>query len=216
MEWLARHGRRTDKNTLVIVHLGGNDALYCLRLLGPFALLLLGLDCVLLLAGRLGMRPRLTTLPHWSFFGFVARRIAASLEGLLAQLAGHGYTRVLVSSMPICSAMPLPRKVLGLVTCAWAWRGGAQLVTDLIDDAVALLDAQLRAALAASGARHQLRLVYFDEVAALVDVARGVYGEGQAHRAQVGDAMWRDAHHPRAWVHEELAAAAARQLDHEE
>ena len=213
--WMARTQTRVSEDTVVVVHLGGNDMLHALQLLGPVALLLLWFDCLLLAAGRFGLRPRLQALPRCSFFGFLARRIAAGLTHLLAKLAARGHAHVLVANLPLCAAMPLPRRIIGLLTCAWAWRGGPQLVTHILDDAVALLDSQLRAALEAVCAKHGVCLSYLDEARLLVSAASRAHGGGEAavSRVRIGDAVWKDAHHPRPWVHDELAAAAAALLE---
>ena len=213
--WMSRACKHTSERTVVIVHLGGNDVLHAMWLLGPLAFLLLGIDMAVLGAGRIGLLPRRSSLPRYSFFSFLARRITTSLATLLATLAQHGHARVLVSGLPICSTMPLARTITSMMTGAWFWPGGSQFVTGILDDAAALLGTHLRdtlrdaafnsvvAAPSASASASKrppprpMRLLYFDE--------------GEVLRRTNGK-VWRDLHHPRAWVHAELGAAAQKLL----
>lgn len=209
-DFMAAFQLRPSEHSMVIVHLGGNDMLHALQLLGPFALLLLWLDMWHIGARILGLRPGLSTLPRVSFFGFLARRIVASLSALLALLARRGYTRVLVSGLPICSAMPLTRKVVSGLTFAWARPGGARFVTKVIDETADLLRTYLKTALHEVATTHGLKLVYFDEASALREVCLSRHAA--AEQVGAGDAMWKDVHHPREWVHAELAAAVKKLL----
>ena len=208
--FMARSHLSASESTVVIVHTGGNDMLQALKFLGPLAVLLLWVDLILLAAGLAGLRPRLTALPRWSFFGVLSRRIGASLVALLALLARHGHTRVLVSSLPVCSAMPLSRVLLSSMTGAWMWRGGTRFITRLIDEATVLLSGHLRAALSDAAATHGLDLLYLEEGRVLVEVSKAHREHNEA--TWFGDSMWRDMHHPRPWVHAEIAAAAGALL----
>ena len=207
--WMAESNKRVSDKTQVLIHLGGNDILHALQMLGPFAILLLFFDLYMLAAARWSWRPRMTALPKYSFFGFLARRITSSLTTLIGLLGKRGYTKVLVASVPLSASMPLPRIMITCMTWAWVWRGSSRskLVTDLLDDASELLDSHVSAALEEAARANQIQLQYFDEGGALRKAACKLH-ENDLSKVRMFDSMWKDAHHPRQWVHAELAKAA--------
>ena len=87
-------------------------------------------------------------------------------------------------------------------------------MTGVLDDAAALLDTHLRTELTAAAHTAKVKLSFFDEATVLRATAEQRFDD--VSRVRIGDAMWRDAHHPRGWVHRDLATAAAALLRRDE
>ena len=77
----------------------------------------------------------------------------------------------------------------------------------MLDDASELLDSHVSAALEEAARANQIQLQYFDEGGALRKAACKLH-ENDLSKVRMFDSMWKDAHHPRQWVHAELAKAA--------
>jgi hypothetical protein len=109
----ARRGVRLTRETLVVVHVGGNDLLHAL--FTPWMAPLLIFD-VLRLARRHASPWRRALAPPLgadlgplSFFGRVAAQVGAQLRALVDAVAAEGAEQLLLSSLPICTALPLAR-----------------------------------------------------------------------------------------------------------
>jgi hypothetical protein len=218
-------GLNVDSDTLLVLHSGGNNVLNSL-ILPPLWLFLL-LD-----VGRMAlMRAGLLRSPVWrrgvaglwralwscSFIALLANHVAASHRRVLRSAHRHGFRRVLVAAPPICTALPLARAVMQLLTLGGASAefidvslgelGGA-FVAALRDHALPLATAELPG----------LRVRFFDEPVHLERLA-SLGGEHHhtvrstarlvaARRAPTpATRFWYDGHHPTAVVHAELALA---------
>ena len=209
LAFAAQHDLRIDFDaTLCIVHLGGNDLLHALWL-GPLALAMLWIDVALACLALAGLTAPMRALPRVSFFGVAARRVAAELSALVRHLSPH-HRRVLVSGLPVCAAVPTCQIVVGaLLLPVWLLRGRAahrQTASAVLTMAAALGQALIFEQVAAAAAG-PTTVLFFDEAAALEAVVAQGHGAEEARRR-----AFRDTHHPLAWVHEELAAAASEAL----
>ncbi|KAL1522671.1 hypothetical protein AB1Y20_017649 [Prymnesium parvum] len=150
--------RRGHTPRLLIVHTGGNDVLR--GLLSPW-LVLLCLDVLRLLATRGGLlAPQHGGAREWSFTTRVARAIGRQLHLLLEEAAEQGHSAVLVSSVPVCSAIPLARIVLGLLGAGLLSSAAiTSVLASLGDELERELDTRLRH----SAAELPLRLFRFGE-----------------------------------------------------
>lgn len=107
--------RGAGKPVLLLVHTGGNDVLHTLLI--PPLLLLLVLDIVRLALVRAGLSRLASPPPPWfSFTSLVVRRYRAYVLPLLAAAEAKGHEGVAVLGIPINSAIPLARLLIGLLT----------------------------------------------------------------------------------------------------
>lgn len=220
-----------DEETVVLVHLGGNDLLHGLRY-GPIACLLLLCDVAMSLFSyfRLfGVPTPLPRLPRVSFFGIASRRVTRQLRLLLSVLSERGHHTVVVSGLPVCSVVPTVRVIVSLLTGSWLWQyalpgagaAAARVVTLLADGTAALLQSELFGGLASAAAEVSAhskssaasvtcsspRLVLLDEAAVLREIASQA-GEG-------GRSMWKDFHHPTAECHQKMSDRLQKRLHHQ-
>ncbi|KAL3893718.1 MAG: hypothetical protein SGPRY_014038 [Prymnesium sp.] len=188
--------------TLCIVHLGGNDLLHTLWL-GPIALLLLLVDLAFLLARRAGAFATCTRPPCLSFFGLLSSRISSNLCHLLTHLAESGHKRVLFSGLPLCSAVPTAHTIVRLLILG-CWPGSGPAACVIVSDLARMVQEDLFRALSCVAAMHGVQLLLFDEAGAIVRISQGANSKKAS--------IWRDGHHPAAWVHRELASTVAAKL----
>lgn len=209
---------RVSPSTVCIVHLGGNNLLHALWL-GPLALALLFFDIAYIGLGLAGVTHRITRLPRFSFAGQLARRVQADLGTLLQHLGGKGHTHVLVAGMPVCAAVPTMRVVVGLFLWPLSlWptslldvsvRGRPTLYSRAVGavaaDFARLTQVAIHEHLIALASAARIELTFFDEAAAVMDVAEEMRRNGSS--------MFRDGHHPNEAAHARIAALAERLVD---
>ena len=130
-------GLRITTDTVCIVHLGGNDLLHSLWL-GPLAVLLLFSDLAFIAAVRVRLLARHRRPPPFSFFGILSRRISKHIGAAAAALAARGHTRLLISGLPLCGAVPTGRAVVRLLVCG-CWPGAGAVACAILTDAAAIV-----------------------------------------------------------------------------
>lgn len=223
------HLQLSPRETLLIIHAGGNDVLHAL--FRPRLLYHLVADLFRLSNAE---RRRNGPPPVLAFPFKVSKQIAKGLSALLADVARRGYRDVLVSKLPLCPALPLARALIhALVPTA-----NASFVSDIIGWISASIGHELSIAIEAAAASYSLRLLVFNESDHLQEVARkadadglGIMGaldlmtrrprhwlrdvmlgrsthpEVSAHAEShvLRSDVWHDGHHPSALVHESLA-----------
>ena len=194
-------GLSVTRETICVIHLGGNDLLHSLWL-GPLAFALLLLDIAFLLARRTTSLYIRSRPPRFTFFGLLSRRVATNTSATLRLLAAHGHRTVLLSGLPLCAAVPTARTVVRLLICG-CWPCAGDCVSAIIGEAAALMQDELFAAARATAEEGCLSLILFDEASTLMELHTAVAGTSAVAT------FWRDAHHPSHWVHAELAARAS-------
>jgi hypothetical protein len=97
-----KRGLHMDRETLCIVHLGGNDILHALWFL-PLVLPFLFADILTLLGVRAGFVRPLAKLGAFSFFGALSRRTESNLSALLSKLRRAGAYSYLAFRSPLWS-----------------------------------------------------------------------------------------------------------------
>jgi len=206
---------------LLVVHTGGNDVLHAL--FNPRLLFVLSRDLANFAAYEYNKG---AVLPSSAFAEELSWKISTDLDALLGDAASLGHRDVLVSTLPICPAIPLARMLVRML------RPGqpVSFVNLTLTSMSLLLQRNLLTAMQTAAVKYGLRIFQFDEAHHLVQLssqsdagAAGVLQtSGLATRklwqhwlmkpqGPLYD-FWHDGHHPGARAHEVLAKRAAEVL----
>lgn len=207
--------RAKPEQTVLIIHTGGNDLLHALQ--NPILLALLVADLWKCMSA---MKRRTFETLRFSFAEKVVDRIAQEMDSLLADVAKHGYTNVIVSDLPISTVIPLARLLIHLLTL-----GDSAVVTEILRSFAEAVHKRLSIALLASAKKYSINMQKFNEATLLEEIASdalanssGVWDTlclvGKQLRRQFRFAdeprkrFWLDGHHPGADAHAKLAKKA--------
>lgn len=109
----------------------------------------------------------------------VGRHIGHNLSQLLADAASFGHRAVLISSVPVCSAIPLARALVTLFTLGLASTAAVSAVlNELSSDLNAEIDAQIGSHLRSTASGPPMRVHRFREHEAVVALAARVSSAG--------------------------------------
>ena len=206
-----------DARSLMILHTGGNDALHSLR--DPRMLGLLVSDLY-----RLRSSPELE-LSMLSFPKELGKVITRHLDQFFEMAATHGHRKVLLSTLPIMSCLPLGRILVHTLVPG----AGAGFVNRSLRALGRSINRCVFEDISTLTAKHGVHAQVFDEASQLELLAEEAGAsqlnlwEGsrlvlrQLHRVFLGPVsskdFWHDGHHPAAQAHESLAKEVEQILE---
>ncbi|KAK3239731.1 hypothetical protein CYMTET_50361 [Cymbomonas tetramitiformis] len=198
---------RICEHTIVLLHSGGNDFLYLL--LPCLGSLIMDIARVALwrrtsLRGYAWVRNFCWVLHQplaaparggGSCFRRGGVRIRDNLYSCLSELNQHGVTKVILSGLPICSAMPLARVVVGRGLCLLF---GMRFAEGILEEMASVLTSFIQEMLATVQKDFpEMDVRFFDEASSLTRYGKCTPG------------FWQDGHHPSDIGHSLLAQDAA-------
>lgn len=207
LEAARREHVRICERTIVLLHSGGNDFLYLL--LPCLGYLILDVIRVALwrhtsLRGYAWVRNFCWVLHQplavparggGSLFRRGGVKVRDNLYTCLSELNKHGVTKVVLSGLPICSAMPLARVVIGRGICLIF---GMRFAEGILEEMASVLTSFIQEMLAAVEKDFpDMDVRFFDEASSLTRCSKCTPG------------FWQDGHHPSDIGHSLLAQDAA-------
>lgn len=208
------------EEVLLILHTGGNDALNALLKPWMFTSLLSDLYSLRNSMNSGIPNPKKQEL---SFATTVSKNIVKELDTLLATAATLGHRKVLISTLPIVSSLPLARLLVHLLVPG----SNATFVSEILQIIGGSMNEEIHRACVALAQKHGLQTWIFDEGSSLDRLAQGAQASDLGPITALNLALsrikrvlstlaggsvtsfhdfWHDGHHPAAIAHQKLLA----------